>query len=101
MREGDRSILTPAQRKTLLRYREHRDDPFTLSDFLVPMWPQVANVAIVIAAAIYIMPDYAMFLAAFLEGVLMKQAAIAVHALRIIPAVLRVVDWKEVDHLLE
>jgi hypothetical protein len=95
-------ILTPLQRKLLLRYRDHRQKPFTVVGLLVPLLPLVALSVGLVALSYYTFPPHvSLFIAGLLVGVLLRHVALAIHGFRLIPALLQVIDWEKVDRLLE
>lgn len=98
---GESPILTSAQRKLLLRYREHRRKPFTLAGLLVPLLPRVALAAFLAAFSYIVMPRFAPFLAGLLLGAILNQVAMAVRGVRVISILPEVIDWEKVDRLLE
>ncbi len=95
-------ILTPLQRKLLIRYHDHRHKPFTVIGLLVPILPLVALAVALVALSYYIFPQQvALFIAGLLLGVLLRNVALVFHGARVIPALLQVIDWEKLDRLLE
>ena len=95
-------ILTPLQRKLLLRYRDHRHKPFTVLELLVPILPLAALAvgAVTLSYCIF-PPQVTLFIAGLLVGVIVRNVAMVVHGARLIPAILQVIDWDALDRLLE
>jgi hypothetical protein len=95
-------ILTPLQRKLLLRYRGHRHKPFTVVELLMPILPLAALAIGPVALSYYIFPpQVTLFIAGLLVGVIVRNVAMVLHGARLIPAVLHVIDWEKLDRLLE
>jgi hypothetical protein len=95
-------ILTPLQRKLLLRYRDHRHKPFKVVELLKPILP-LATLAVGLGTLSYYIfpPQVALFLAGLWVGVLVRNVALVLHSARLAPAVLQVIDWETLDRLLE
>ncbi|QDV35185.1 hypothetical protein ElP_30880 [Tautonia plasticadhaerens] len=45
--------------------------------------------------------ELALAMGGFLFGALAREAALTVHSVRILPVLMRVIDWDQVDQLLE
>lgn len=101
-RNGEKTILTPVQRKLLLRYRDHRHKSFTVAGLLKPLLPMaVLSVGLVVLSD-YIFPlRLTLFVAGLLVGVMLRNVALLFHGVRVIPGLLQVIDWEKVDRLLE
>jgi hypothetical protein len=94
--------LTRFQRKLLLKYRSHRHKPLSLFGLLLPMLPPVAIAVGVVALSAYTFPRQGtLFIAGLVVGVLLRNLALVVHGLRVIPALLEVIDWEKLDRMLE
>jgi hypothetical protein len=98
---GETTILTSGQRKLLRKYREHRQQSFTTAGLLVQLLPRVALSAVLVAVAYFVSEKFCLIVAGFLAGAILREVALAVHAARVLPVILRVIDWDKVDQLLE
>jgi hypothetical protein len=95
-------IITPLQRKILLRYRAHRHKPFTVVELLTPILPLVALAVGLVALSYYTFPaQVTLFIGGLLVGALLRNLALILHGARVIPALLQVIDWEKLDRLLE
>ncbi len=95
-------IITPAQRKVLLGYRVRRGRPVTVGGFLAGLVPVlVLSLGLVVLSGFLFPPAVAMFVAGLLVGVMLRNVALIVHGVRVLPVVLRVIDWAAVDRLLD
>ena len=94
--------ITRIQRQLLVKYRDHRHKPFSLFGLLLPMLPPVAIAVGVVALSSYIFPlQCTLLIAGLVVGVILRNLALLVHFLRIIPALLEVIDWEKLDRQLE
>jgi hypothetical protein len=91
-----------ARLKLLRRYRDHRHKPFTVVELLVPILPLMALAVGLVALSYYTFPpQVTVFIMGLSVGVLLRNVALAFHGARVIPAVLQVIGWEELDRLLE
>ena len=61
----------------------------------------MASLVVLVALSYIMSARLALFVGGVLIGAIVRQAALAVHAMRILPALLQVIDWGKVDQLLE
>jgi len=93
--------LTPAQRKMLLRYRAFRDRPPTLRGILAPALPRVVlALAMVTVVAIMLPAGVALFYGGIVVGAVLRHGSLAWQAVRVMPALIEMIDWDKADQLL-
>jgi hypothetical protein len=94
-------MLTPIQRKLLLKYREHCQKPFTVVGLLVPLLPLAALAAFLVVISFYTFPPgLTLFIAGLLVGIMVRNVALVFHGVRVLPGLLQVIDWEKVDRIL-
>jgi hypothetical protein len=94
-------ILTPIQRKLLLRYRTFRDQPMSILRQVLLMIPMILVLASLTAFAyVAVSPALGLFMGGLGLGAILRQFGLTLQAKRVIPALIEVIDWEKVDRLL-
>jgi hypothetical protein len=93
--------LTPLQRKVLLRYRGFRANPPTAFHIFSRTLPlELMMTGLVIFAAIALPATTTAFMGGLWAGTLVYNGAFAMRVVKVIPTLVKFLDWKRVDEAL-
>lgn len=95
-------MLTAAQKRAIVRYRAYREQPPTTIGILRPALPRFASMTIIVCGAWLVAPAaFAFFLAGMLVGAALRQVSLSWQAARIMPMIVRLIDWEKAERLLD
>jgi hypothetical protein len=94
-------LLTQNQRPLLLRYRSFRDALPSAASLLMRLLPRVVIASGIVVVSSVVSKELALVMGGFLAGALLREAALTLKTVGVMPALFRVIDWGEVDRILE